>query len=130
MSNVQILLGDKIVTLNDLASLLENMVLKKGDVFKCKGCEYTHNQRSSLKYHSETHIKKLKIVCSICKYPCSTRQALRVHMKIKHWEQSTNSNRDGSEESNRETSLYIGEYRYFLYNVWFLSVWMNYNISF
>ena len=84
MSNVQILLGDKIVTLNDLESLLENMVLKKGNVFKCKGCEYTHNHRSSLKYHSETHIKKLKIVCSICKYPCSTRQALRVHMKIKH----------------------------------------------
>ena len=84
MSNVQIRQGDKIVSLNDLDSLLEYLVLKKGNVFKCKECAYTHQQRSILKYHAETHIKQLSIVCSICRHPCPTRQALRVHNKVKH----------------------------------------------
>ena len=84
MSNVQIIKDDKLVSQKDLDCLLDNLVVKKDNMFKCKECEQTEPHKSRLKYHAETHIKKLSVLCSICRHSCPTRTSLRAHFYVKH----------------------------------------------
>ena len=84
MSNVRILKDDKLVSQKDLDSLLDNLVVKKDNMFQCTECDHKQPHKSSLKYHAETHIKQLSVICSICSHSCPTRSALRNHINVKH----------------------------------------------
>ena len=84
--NIQkIRLGDTIISIKELDLKLEGLIMREGNVFKCKECHQTQQyNRAILKRHAERHIKQLSVVCGICSHSCPTRSALYAHMKIKH----------------------------------------------
>ena len=84
MNLQQIRQGDKIISSKELDLKLEGLIIREGNVFKCKECHQKQLVRGLLKRHAERHIKKLSVVCVICNHSCPTRSALYAHMKIKH----------------------------------------------
>ena len=72
--------------LTQIKTIIEEMSEKVGNVWRCKFCGKTteNRQRNTLGLHIETHFEGLSYKCSHCDKSCKNRGALRGHMHRYH----------------------------------------------
>jgi len=73
--------------LQQLDEIINTKCFKEGGINTCSDCGYTTKHMTNMKSHIETnhmaHIQ-IKIPCLYCTNVCSTRSAMRMHMKRQH----------------------------------------------
>jgi len=73
--------------LQQLDEIINTKCFKDGGINTCSDCGYTTKHMTNMKSHIETnhmaHIQ-IKIPCLHCNNVCSTRSAMRMHMKRQH----------------------------------------------
>merc|ERR1712001_327543 len=69
---------------------VENLLVRVGDLWKCKVCgkTSTSGRRRNLRNHAEIHVEGLNYQCQHCNEICSTKGRLFIHIHNKHSKRS------------------------------------------
>jgi len=74
----------KVTSTDELNVQIDQMIVKKEDVWECKKCGKTKSRKGHIIQHAETHIGGMSHVCNLCGKTFSTRPTLRTHTSSYH----------------------------------------------
>ena len=69
---------------NEKLKEVENLLVKVGDLWKCKACDKTLKQKTKLRIHAEIHVEGLSYQCKTCTKIFSTQNNLWSHISHIH----------------------------------------------
>ena len=68
----------------EAAKAVDELVIKKGDLWECLTCGKTTKRNSQIRLHAESHIDGLAFPCQQCGNTFRSRNALKCHKQSKH----------------------------------------------
>ena len=63
---------------------VENLLIKAGDLWKCKVCDKTSKAKTVLRQHAEIHVEGLSYQCPSCPKICPNKKSLTNHKMRNH----------------------------------------------
>ena len=64
--------------------VIEDLIIKDGEIWLCKQCGKTAKTRASIGLHAETHIEGISFDCKLCDKIFRSRNSLAFHKSKKH----------------------------------------------
>ena len=68
----------------EASKAVDELVIKKGDLWECLTCGKTTKRNSQIRLHAESHIDGLAFPCQQCGNTFRSRNALKCHKQSKH----------------------------------------------
>ena len=77
-------LGDKEYSKEELAKIVDDLIIKEGNLTVCKSCGKTSKWSQQMRQHVEIHIDGLSFPCPNCEYTFRSRNILKCHKQSSH----------------------------------------------
>ena len=79
-----VFLGDKEYSKEELAKIVDDLIIKEGNLTVCKSCGKTSKWSQQMRQHVEIHIDGLSFPCPNCEYTFRSRNILKCHKQTVH----------------------------------------------